>query len=138
MIRINNEIIINDCEISETFTRSSGPGGQHVNKVATKVELRFEASKSTNLTFSMKKRLQKVAGAKWNKNGQICITAEKYRSQAMNRILAKEKLIKIILKALERPTSRLKTNPSKLTKLRRKKQKIKRGELKLLRSRIKI
>tara|TARA_S200000501_G_C20580985_1_gene637241 strand:+ start:14 stop:430 length:417 start_codon:yes stop_codon:yes gene_type:complete len=138
MIRINNKIIINESEISETFTRSSGPGGQHVNKVATKVELRFQASKSVNLTISVKKRLQVIAGVKWNKNGEICITAEKFRSQLMNRNLARDKLIKIILLALEQPVYRLKTKPNKAVEVRRKRQKIKRSEIKVLRSRIKI
>tara|TARA_A100000164_G_C21440319_1_gene555132 strand:+ start:94 stop:510 length:417 start_codon:yes stop_codon:yes gene_type:complete len=138
MIRINNKIIINESEISETFTRSSGPGGQHVNKVATKVELRFQASKSVNLTISVKKRLQVIAGVKWNKNGEICITAEKFRSQLMNRNLARDKLIKIILAALEKPVYRLKTKPNKAVEVRRKRQKIKRSELKVLRSRIKV
>ena len=138
MIRINNKIIINESEISETFTRSSGPGGQHVNKVATKVELRFQANKSVNLPISVKKRLQVIAGVKWNKNGEICITAEKFRSQLMNRNLAREKLITLIRKAFEKPNNRLKTNPSKAVKARRAGEKLKRSQVKALRTPIKL
>ena len=136
MIKINNEIKLDEYEISENFVRSSGPGGQHINKVSTKVELRFQAKKSLNLSNSVKERLRKIAGRKWNKDGEIIITAEKYRSQLLNRDLAKQKLVIMILNALERPQHRLITRPSKKIKLRRTDSKIKRSKVKSLRGRI--
>jgi ribosome-associated protein len=136
MIKINKEIQLDESEFTESFERSSGPGGQRINKVSTKVELRFQAEKSTKLSHNVKVRLQKVAGRKWNKEGEIIITAEKYRSQLMNRNLAKEKLANIILEALEPPNFRLKTQPSKTTKMRRINEKAKRSKLKSLRGRV--
>ena len=118
-MKINNLIQLEPSEISERFSKSSGPGGQHINKVDTKVELRFFAIKSPNLSKSVKDRLKVIAGKKWSLNGEIIITAEKYRSQARNRELAKSKLVRLILEALETPVHRLKTKPSKAIKLRR-------------------
>ena len=83
-------------EIRERFSKSSGPGGQHINKVDTKVELRFFAMKSPNLSNSVKNRLKVIAGNKWTIDGEIVITAEKYRSQSKNRELAKSKLVYLI------------------------------------------
>jgi ribosome-associated protein len=136
IIKINNEIQLDESEISESFSKSSGPGGQHINKVSTKVELRFQAEKSTKLSYAVKERLRKIAGRKWSKDGEIIITAEKYRSQLMNRNLAKEKLISIILEALEPPTYRLKTRPGKAVKMRRANDKVKRSRVKSLRGRV--
>ena len=136
MIKINNEIELDSTEISETFLRSSGPGGQHVNKVETKVELRFAVEKSVKLSDSVKARLRKIAGRKWSLDGVIIIKAEKYRSQSLNRNLAKEKLIELVLRALEKPNYRLKTKPSKSAKIRRAVEKVKRSRVKALRSRV--
>ena len=102
-MKINNLIQLEPSEITERFSKSSGPGGQHINKVDTKVELRFSAMKSPNLSQSVKDRLKVIAGNKWNQKGEIVITAEKYRSQSRNRELAKSKLVSLILKALEKP-----------------------------------
>lgn len=134
MIRINSEIELDSSEFSETFSRSSGPGGQHVNKVETKVELRFQAEKSIKLSNFVKSRLRKLAGRKWSQDGVIVITVEKYRSQVMNRNLAKEKLIHMVLEALKSPQYRLSTRPSKAVVNRRTDKKIKRSRLKSLRS----
>ena len=122
--------------MTEKFLRSSGPGGQHINKVDTKVELRFFAKKSPNLSETIKDRLKIIAGSKWTLKGEIIITAEKYRSQARNRELAKSKLVRLILKALEKPINRLKTKPSKAVRLRRSNEKQNRSKIKAMRGRI--
>ena len=135
-MKINNLIQLEPSEITERFSKSSGPGGQHINKVDTKVELRFSAMKSPNLSQSVKDRLKVIAGNKWNQKGEIVITAEKYRSQFSNRELAKSKLVSLILKALEKPVYRLKTRPSKLIKVRRSDEKQRRSKIKAMRGRV--
>ena len=122
--------------MTEKFSKSSGPGGQHINKVDTKVELRFFAMKSPNLSKSAKDRLKVIAGNKWTLNGEIIIKAEKYRSQARNRELAKSKLVSLILKALEKPAYRLKTRPSNAVKIRRSNEKQRRSRIKYMRGSI--
>ena len=133
MIKINNLIQLDPSEITERFSKSSGPGGQHINKVDTKVELRFFAMKSPNLSKSAKDRLKVIAGNKWTLSGEIVIKAEKYRSQASNRELAKSKLVWLILKALEKPAYRLKTRPSNAIKIRRSNEKQRRSRIKYMR-----
>ena len=133
MIKINNLIQLDSSEMTERFSKSSGPGGQHINKVDTKVELRFFAMKSPNLSKSAKDRLKVIAGNKWTLSGEIVIKAEKYRSQASNRELAKSKLVRLILKALEKPAYRLKTRPSNAVKIRRSNEKQRRSRIKYMR-----
>ena len=123
-------------EMTEKFLRSSGPGGQHINKVDTKVELRFFAKRSPNLSETVKDRLKVIAGNKWNLKGEIIITAERYRSQARNRELAKSKLVRLILEALAEPVSRLKTKPSKAVRLRRSNEKQNRSKIKAMRGKV--
>ena len=135
-MKINNSIHLDPSEITEKFLRSSGPGGQHINKVDTKVELRFFAKKSPNFSETVKDRLKVIAGNKWTLKGEIVITAEKYRSQSRNRELAKSKLVSLILKALEKPVYRLKTRPSKVVKVRRSNEKQKRSKIKAMRGRV--
>ena len=122
--------------MTEKFLRSSGPGGQHINKVDTKVELRFFAKRSPNLSETVKDRLKVIAGNKWNHKGEIIITAERYRSQARNRELAKSKLVRLILEALAEPVSRLKTKPSKAVRLRRSNEKKNRSKIKAMRGKV--
>lgn len=133
MIRINENITIEDWELSESFIRSSGPGGQNVNKVSTAVELRFEAARSPNLAPDVKARLKRLAGRRWTKEGAIIITAEKHRTQPRNRAEAEAKLKDLIKLALHRPKRRIKTRPTLASKRRRLDAKKQRGQIKTLR-----
>jgi len=112
MIRINDTITIADWELSESFSRSSGPGGQNVNKVSTAVELRFEAERSPHFSTSQKARLKRLAGRRWTTEGAIVIRAEETRSQARNRELAEARLVEMIQAALIAPKRRIATKPT--------------------------
>ena len=135
-MKINNKIELDPNETTEKFSKSSGPGGQHINKVDTKVELRFFAFKSPNLSEEVKSRLKEIAGKKWNQNGEIIITAEKYRSQARNRELAKLKLFNLISEALKKPEYRLATRPTKSVRIKRSNEKQRRSKIKAMRGRV--
>ena len=136
MLWITDQIAIADWELSESFSRSSGPGGQNVNKVSTAVDLRFEAERSPNLTPAVKARLKRVAGRRWTLDGAILIRAEETRSQLQNRELARERLADLIRQALVAPKRRVATKPTYGSQLRRLKQKTVRGEVKTLRGKV--
>ncbi len=136
IMRINDDITLEDWELSESFHRSSGPGGQHVNKTSSAVELRFEAARSPNLTPAVKARLKRLAGRRWTKDGAVIITSEAHRSQLMNRELAQEKLAELIRAALVVPKRRIKTKPTLGSKRRRLEGKKQRGEVKKLRGKV--
>lgn len=136
MIRINDDITIKDWELSESFVRSSGPGGQNVNKVSTAVELRFEAATSPSLPPPVKTRLKRLAGRRWTLEGALIIYCEETRSQARNRDLARERLAELIRKALVAPKRRIATRPTLGSKKRRLKAKKVRGEVKSMRGKV--
>ena len=136
MIKITPEISINEDEIQEEFIHASGPGGQHVNKVATAVQLRFNMN-STSLPNDVLDRLIKLAGRRINKQGILTIKSAKYRSQDRNRKEALDRLIDLIRKAAQKPRKLRKTRTTKTSKTERMEIKRKRGTLKKLRKPVK-
>ncbi len=130
MIKINDQISIAEWELSESFLRSSGPGGQHVNKASSAVQLRFEAQRSPNLPSDVKVRLRKLAGRRWTKDGALVISAEEQRSQQVNRETALRKLTELITEACVQPKRRIATKPSRSSQRKRMDAKTQRGAIK--------
>lgn len=138
MIRINDDIALDDSEIEESFIRSSGPGGQNVNKVSSAVQLRFDARRSRALPDAVAVRLMRLAGSKLTQNGVIVITAQRFRDQARNRADALERLMALIQEALIPPTPRRATKPTLASKKRRLEGKAKRSGVKAMRGGVKV
>ena len=136
MLRITDTIAIQDWELTENFVRASGPGGQNVNKVATAVELRFEAATSPSLTGPVKARLRRLAGRRWTNEGALILQCDETRSQARNRDIARGRLAELIKKALTPPKRRIPTRPTLGSKKRRLKSKKVRGEVKAMRGKV--
>jgi ribosome-associated protein len=112
MIAINDDLALDEREISETFIRASGPGGQNVNKVASAAQLRFDLRASPSLPEPVKARLARLAGRRLTEDGVIVITARRFRSQERNRADARDRLVALIRRAAEPPKPRRRTRPS--------------------------
>ena len=130
MLRINATITIPDSEITLTFVRADGPGGQNVNKTATAVQLRFDAMHSPALPADVRRRLVRLSGRRLTGDGILVIDARRHRSQKQNRQDALERLTRLVQAALQPPRTRRPTKPSKASRRRRLESKRHRARLK--------
>ena len=138
MIRITDRIRIDDAELEESFIRSSGPGGQNVNKLSTAVQLRFDARRSPALSDEVKTRLERLAGKRVTREGVIVITAQRHRTQERNREDARERLFELIRQAAIAPVKRRPTRPTRASKARRLEGKKRRSNIKGMRGRVSL
>ena len=134
MLRVTDTIAIDKSELSESFVRASGPGGQNVNKVSSAVQLRFDVRGSPSLPNDVAVRLMRLAGRRLTKEGVIVIVAQQHRDQTRNRADARERLFDLIREAAVKPTPRRPTKVPKAAKRQRLEGKKHRGRVKNLRS----
>jgi ribosome-associated protein len=134
MIQITDDLALDERELSETFIRASGPGGQNVNKIASAAQLRFDLRGSSSLPEPIKARLAHLAGNRLTQDGVIVITARRFRSQERNRADARERLVALIRRAAEPPKPRRKTRPSAGQRAERLAAKARRSVVKRLRN----
>ena len=135
MIFITDAIGLDEAEIDIKAARASGPGGQHVNKTSSAIELRFDVANSPSLTPDVKTRVTKIAGSRMTQDGELLIFAQSHRSQEMNRQDAIGRLVALIQKAAEAPKPRKRTRPTKASKERRLASKSRRAGVKAMRGR---
>jgi ribosome-associated protein len=130
MIRVTDTISLDDSEIEETFVRASGPGGQHVNKTSSAVQLRFDIRRSRSLPNDVAIRLMKLAGSRLTQDGVIVVAVQSSRSQKQNREEALTRLLDMIRQAAVKPKLRRATKPTKASKERRLQSKERRSSIK--------
>lgn len=136
MPRVNNQLDIPDHELSFQTSRSGGPGGQHANNTASRVQVSFDVAGSPSLTSSQRRRIQSKLSSRLTQDGVLQVAAQDHRSQHTNKELAVERLVALLRKALERPKRRFETRPSKAARRRRMDKKTRRGKLKKLRGKV--
>ena len=132
-IRITDHISLDEREIEESFVRSSGPGGQNVNKLSTAVQLRFDVRRSPSLPNDVAIRLMRLAGSRLTKDGVLVIVAQSHRTQERNRQDARDRLVALIRQAAVVPVKRRKTKPTRASREKRIESKKRRGNIKGLR-----
>lgn len=132
-LKVTGSIAIDEEEIEESFIQASGPGGQHVNKVASAVQLRFPVAASPSLPEAVKTRLTKLAGRRMTQEGVLILTARRFRTQERNREDARARLLELLRAAAVAPAPRRKTKPTKASKQRRLEAKTRRAETKRFR-----
>jgi ribosome-associated protein len=132
-IRITDDISLDESEIEESFVRSSGPGGQNVNKLSTAVQLRFDVRRSPSLPNDVAVRLMRLGGKRITKDGVLVLIAQNQRTQERNRAEALERLVALIREAAVRPVKRVATRPTKASKQKRLEGKKVRSNIKGLR-----
>ena len=133
MIRVTDAIAIDEREIQEDFVRSSGPGGQNVNKVATAVQLRFDVANCPSLPDDVRRRLIRLAGKRITAGGVLIVEARRFRTQERNRRDALDRLVKLIVRAAQKPKTRRRTRPTLASRQRRLETKRRQGQAKRLR-----
>ncbi len=136
MVRINRKLTIPIREIRFTFGTSTGPGGQHVNRVATKATLLFDVNQSESLTNNQRNRIQEHLATRINKQGMLRVSSSKHRSQRANKEAATERFVELLQQTLAPVTRRRKTRIPRSSKKKRLASKKKRGEMKRLRGRV--
>ena len=137
-IEITSWLRIDEDQLVWKATRASGPGGQHVNKTSTAIELRFDVRNSPVLPEDVKARLETLAGSRLTQDGVLILFSQGSRSQEMNRQDAQERLVDLIRRATEKPKPRRPTKPTYSSKLKRLDGKAKRGTVKSGRGRVKF
>jgi ribosome-associated protein len=133
MIQVTEDIAIDENEIEEKFIRASGPGGQHVNKASTAVQLRFDVAHSPSLPEVVRERLVRLAGGQMTEDGVLVIEAKQFRRQERNRQDALDRLVKLVRKAAREPKTRRKTRRTQASRERRLREKRRRSDVKRLR-----